>query len=97
MLFIRLTPKSARDEIAGLTVLADGRTALAARVRAAPEHGKANEALIRLIAKSLRVRLAAVHLESGGASRLKTVRIEGDTRILTDRLSSLCPCGQSGP
>ena len=44
MLPVRLTPKSARDEIAGIENFG-GETVLKARVRALPEQGRANEAL----------------------------------------------------
>jgi uncharacterized protein len=44
---VRLTPKSSRYEIAGVEHLSDGRAALKAGVRAVPEAGAANEALVR--------------------------------------------------
>ena len=50
-LAVRLTPKGGRDAIDGMQVLADGRSALMVRVRAAPANGEANTALIRLVAK----------------------------------------------
>ena len=52
---VRLTPKGGRDAIDGIETLADGRTVLKARVRAAPSEGEANAALIQLIAKTLGV------------------------------------------
>jgi uncharacterized protein len=44
MLPVRLTPKSGRDEIAGIEAFG-GEAVLKARVRALPEDGRANEAL----------------------------------------------------
>ncbi len=44
---------------------------------APPEDGKANEALVRLIAKALGVGRTRVRIVSGGASRMKM--IEADT------------------
>ena len=44
-LFVRLTPRSSSDEIGDVETTADGRTHLAARVRAVPDKGKANAAL----------------------------------------------------
>ena len=41
VLQVRLTPKSSRDALEGVEVLADGACVLKARVRAVPEDGKA--------------------------------------------------------
>jgi len=49
---VRLTPKSSRDEVAGIEDYG-GECVLKARVRAVPEAGRANEALETLIAKWL--------------------------------------------
>ena len=87
LLHVRLTPKSACDEIGGIGQLADGSPVLLARVRAVPENGKANEALVRLLAKALRVPASAVHIEAGAGSRLKSIRIEGDAQNAIARLA----------
>ncbi len=89
VLSIRLTPKSARDEIGGVDHLSDGRPVLKARVRAAPQDGEANAALLRLIAKSLRLPAAAVRLESGATARLKTLVVTGDPEALAAALADL--------
>ena len=47
----RLTPKGGRDAIDGAATLSDGMRVLLVRVRAVPEDGKANDALLRLIAE----------------------------------------------
>ena len=80
----RLTPKSSRDAVDGLVDTADG-LAFQARVRALPEDGAANMALERLVAEWLGVPKRSVSLASGGKSRLKSLRIEGDPAAL-DRL-----------
>jgi len=71
---VRLTPRSARDELIGWQ---DG--ALRVRLRAPPVDGKANEALRRLLAERLGVAQSAVQLVSGETSRMKRLRIEGLT------------------
>lgn len=48
-----------------------------ARVRAVPEKGKANAALIALLAKRLDWPRSAILLESGDTNRLKRLRIIG--------------------
>ena len=78
---VRLTPKSGRDEIVGIEDFGD-EAVLKARVRAAPEAGRANEALERLIAHWLRVRPSSVAVTQGGKSRSKQVLIEGDAETL---------------
>ena len=91
VLSVRLTPKGGRDSIDGTATLADGRTVLKARVRAAPREGEANAALLRLIAKELGMPVRNVHLEAGATARLKRIRIEGDGNALAGRLERLIP------
>jgi len=83
---VRLTPHASRDVLEGETRLSDGRRVLAARVRALPEKGAANEALLRLIAKSCGVGPKQVSLLSGATSRLKSIRVEGDPASLAASL-----------
>jgi uncharacterized protein YggU (UPF0235/DUF167 family) len=52
----RLTPKGGRDAIEGVARLSDGTSVLIARMRAAPEDGRANEALRALLAAKLGAR-----------------------------------------
>ena len=89
LLTVRLTPKSSRDAISGLETRSDGQCVLKARVRAAPEDGKANAALIRLLAQALGVAPAAVELVSGARGRTKRLRVEGDPGELEARLETI--------
>lgn len=86
---VRLTPKGGRDAIEGWTEAADGSTHLRARVRAAPEDGKANAALIALLAKELGIAGSALAIVGGAKARLKTVSAAGDTTVLCRRLDGL--------
>jgi uncharacterized protein (TIGR00251 family) len=79
---VRLTPKSGRDEITGVESFG-GDAVLKARVRAAPEAGRANEALERLIARWLKLPPTTVSVTQGGKSRLKQVLIEGEVEQLS--------------
>lgn len=90
---IRLTPKGGRDAIDGIEVMADGRTVLKARVRAAPQEGEANEALVRLIAKAVGVPPRAVEVVAGHTARLKRLKIAGSAVTLTESLERICPGG----
>jgi uncharacterized protein (TIGR00251 family) len=73
---VRLTPRAARDAFGGLTEF-EGAQALKVKVAAAPRDGAANQALIRLVAKTVGVPASRIRLQSGAASRLKTIVIEG--------------------
>lgn len=86
---IRLTPKGGRDALEPALALADGRMVLRARVRAAPEDGRANAALLALVADRLEAPRQSVTLSSGATSRLKTLRIEKDYTEIRGRLQAL--------
>ena len=70
---VRVHPGARRSRIAGWR--ADG--ALAVDVTAAPEGGKANEAVVKLLSEALGVARAAVRVAGGGASRSKWVEVDG--------------------
>ncbi|MAY28051.1 MAG: hypothetical protein CL627_02170 [Aurantimonas sp.] len=86
---IRLTPKSAADRIEGSVTDAAGRAFLKARVRAVPEDGKANAALLKLLARTIGVPKSAVTLVAGHTSRVKTLRLAGDAGRLAVALNAL--------
>jgi uncharacterized protein len=88
-LSVRLTPNGGRNAIDGIEVGADSQAHLKSRVSAAPEKGKANAALIALLAKTLDLPKSSVSLISGETSRKKILRIEGDPEDLIGKLQSL--------
>ena len=88
-LTVRLTPKGGRDAIDGIEQLADGRSVLKVRVRAAPSEGEANDALVRLIAKSLGVPPRDVTLAAGATARVKRLVVSGDGPALAAALEKL--------
>lgn len=69
---VRVVPRAARQEIAGLR-----GSSLLVRLSAPPVEGAANEALVAFLADTLRVPRRAVILVSGERSRDKRLRIEG--------------------
>ncbi|MCW0046957.1 DUF167 domain-containing protein [Brevundimonas sp. BT-123] len=84
---IRLQPGAASDRIDGWTTDAEGRPVLKVRVRARPIEGEANDALTRLLAKSLGVPKSAVSVGRGGQSRSKMIVVHGlDDQELRSRL-----------
>ncbi len=93
MLDIQLTPRGGRDAIEGIARRADGRAVLKARVRAAPFEGAANEALLRLVAKTLGVTPRQVDITSGATARIKRLHIAGDPGALDAALQRLTGAG----
>jgi uncharacterized protein (TIGR00251 family) len=69
---VRVLPKSSKTEIIGI----EGDT-YKVKLTAPPVEGKANKALIELLARRLRIGKGRVEIVSGGRSRLKTIRIYG--------------------
>lgn len=84
---VRLTPKARRDAVEGLAENADGSTALRARVTAAPESGKANAALIRLLAKSWKLPKSALSVAAGATDRRKVIHVAGNPSTLRTQLA----------
>ena len=87
-LAVRLQPRARKTEIDGLAALADGGVALKARVTAVPEGGKANAALIALLAKTWRLPKGAFEIASGRSDRTKTLLIAGDPASLEAKLAA---------
>jgi len=88
-LTIRLTPNGGRDALDSIETDSAGEIHLKARVTAVPEKGKANKALILLIAGSLGIPKSSVSLVSGDTARKKILRIEGDPEDLAKKLEAL--------
>jgi uncharacterized protein (TIGR00251 family) len=81
---IRVTPRGGRDAIAAGT-----DEHLAARLAAAPVDGKANAALIALVAKSFGVAKRDVTLIGGDTARLKRLHVAGDAAALAKIAAAL--------
>ncbi len=77
LLFVRVTPRASKDAIEGVVTDADGNARLAVRLRAVPEDGKANKALIALLAKSWKIPKSAIEVVSGFTMRQKTLKLTG--------------------
>lgn len=84
---LRLTPKGGRDAIEGWAQDANGVALLRARVAAPPEDGKANDALVALLAAAFAVPKKAVRITGGASARVKRIRIGGDRQLLSARLN----------
>jgi uncharacterized protein (TIGR00251 family) len=69
---IKLIPRSSKNEI-----LDKQGTIYRVKVTAPPVEGLANDALIELLAKRLKVPKRDLEIQSGRRSRLKSVRVRG--------------------
>ena len=78
---VHAQPGARRTEISGLH-----GNAIKIRVRAPPVDGKANEALLELVATALQVPRRRCALISGQGSRKKRLRIEAPDRVHAERV-----------
>jgi uncharacterized protein YggU (UPF0235/DUF167 family) len=88
-LSVRLTPNGGRDALEKIEASSEGDMVLKARVSAVPENGKANKALIALLAKSLRIPKTSISLISGDTARKKILRIDADPEDLILKFEKL--------
>jgi uncharacterized protein len=94
---VRLTPRGGRDALEGTESRADGRAVLKARVRAAPFEGEANEALCRLLARSLGLAPRNVTIAAGATARIKRVLIKGQASAIVAALRRSVDSANSPP
>lgn len=85
---LRLQPNASRDRIDGLARLDDDAPVLRIRVGAPPEGGRANAALIRLLAKTWKLPRSSFSLVAGETARRKTLLIAGDAAALRPALEA---------
>lgn len=74
---VRLTPRASASRLAGLVAEADGGVALKVMVTAAAEDGKANAALIAVLARAWHLAKSDVAIVAGAADRRKTLHLAG--------------------
>jgi uncharacterized protein (TIGR00251 family) len=90
---VRLVPKAARDRVQAVVRDADGTAALKVAVTAPPEKGKANAALLKMLARAWRVPKSDLTLIAGHRDRRKVVHLAGDPvrlgAALTDWLAGI--------
>ena len=72
LLKVYLQPKSSKNKIVG-----PYRDGIKVKVTASPIEGKANEALIRFLAKEFRIPPSCIEILKGHHSREKTLKISG--------------------
>ena len=79
---IRATPRAKRNQVTGIV-----NGALKVSVTAPPEDGRANEAVIEVLADWLGIKRRQIEILSGASNRNKVVRVSGVTReVILNRL-----------
>ncbi len=74
-LYLKATPNARKNGIEGTRVDAKGRMRLLIKVTAPPEDGKANKAIMMLLAKLLRLPKSAFAVVEGQTHREKVIAI----------------------
>ena len=85
---LRGTPGARKEGISGVIDAGDGMRAVKIAVRSPPEDGRANKALLDLLAEALDLPKSSFSLLTGAASRQKTVLVEGDGPRLYGQLAN---------
>jgi uncharacterized protein (TIGR00251 family) len=78
---LRVQPRARR------TALENSNGMLKAAVTAAPEDGKANDAVIALLAETWRLPKSSFGIVKGASTRTKTVSVAGEPGVLADRIA----------
>lgn len=79
---VRLTPKASKNAIQGWAVDKDDNPYLKASVTTVPEKGKANKALIALLAKSWKIPKSSIQIVKGETDRMKKISLPASLRPL---------------
>lgn len=78
---VKVQPNASKERIVG-----EYNGQLKVAVTAAPEKGKANKAIIKLLAEKLDTKISSIRIISGETSREKRVFIDGATSADIQRL-----------
>ena len=88
-LAVRATPRARADRLDGIAYLADGAPVLRVSLTAPPAEGRANDALLRLLAKEWGLPRRDLAIVGGQKSRNKTVHVAGEPAVLLKRLGDM--------
>jgi uncharacterized protein (TIGR00251 family) len=76
---LHVIPKASKNEVVGWVDDANGQKALKVKVTAAPEDGKANKAVITLLAKTWGCAARDLEIAGGATSRHKKLKIHSSS------------------
>ena len=72
---VKVSPRASREEIAGFITDSAGKSWLHVRLTVPPEDGKANKALLKLLAKHWKLPQSSLEIVSGDTARHKIIRV----------------------
>lgn len=75
ILHVRVSPGASRDQAKGMFTDANGKNWLQVKVRAAPDKGKANKAVITVLSKLLGLPKSRFELIRGATARTKVLHL----------------------
>ena len=85
---VRLNPRAARNRVAGVVADEKGEGALRVTVTAAPADGRANAALVKLLAKEWGMAKTALRLTRGAKDRNKFLVVDGPPEATLKKLEA---------
>lgn len=86
-LAVHVTPKASVNRITGVFKRARGVMSLAVKVTAAPDKGRANKAVMKLLAHDLHMPKTTITLIRGGTDRNKIFELRGDAGAVSARIA----------
>ena len=86
---LKVTPRAASSGVQGVELDGAGKARLAVRVSAPPEAGKANAALIKLLARRWRLAPRDLQVVSGAGARQKVIHVHGSPDAMLARLRAI--------
>jgi uncharacterized protein (TIGR00251 family) len=86
---LRVTPRAASSRVQGIEVDGAGHAHLTVRISAPPEAGKANAALIKLLARRWRMPQRDLEVVSGAGARRKVLQVRGSPDAVIARLRAI--------
>ncbi len=86
ILYVRATPKASRNAITGIVEGANQRLELKISVTAVPDGGRANEAILNLLAKEWKLLKSPMRVLSGATHRHKVILIAGESDLLYEQM-----------
>lgn len=89
VLFLKVTPKASANKIQGIESASETQQVLKVMVTAVAENGKANEAVIKLISKFLKVPKSSCQLIKGETSRYKTILFSQNPGKIKEKLKNI--------